>query len=59
MASPHEAREQNEELGLDELSGISGGIVPAGFVSDPRFRRDIKRLVKECDKSGIRGKLKE
>ena len=59
MTSPHEAREENEELGLDELGGISGGIMPPGFVSDPRFRRDIKRLVKECDQSGIRGKLRE
>ena len=59
MTSPHEAREESEELGLDELGGISGGIMPPGFVSDPRFRRDIKRLVNECDQSGIRGKLKE
>jgi len=59
MTSPHQVREESEELGLDELGGISGGIMPPGFVSDPRFRRDIKRLVKECDQSGLRGKLKE
>ena len=59
MKRPHEPWKESEELGLDELGGISGGIMPPGFVSDPRFRRDIKRLVKECDQSGIRGKLKE
>ena len=32
--------------------------MPPGFVSDPLFRRDIKRLVKECDDSGVRGKRK-
>ena len=58
MKRPHGVSEEGEELGLDELSDISGGVMPPGFVSDPLFRRDIKRLVKECDDSGVRGKRK-
>ena len=55
MMHSHETPEDSEELSLDELSGVAGGVMPAGFVSDPLFRDDILRLVKECEDSGGRG----
>ena len=54
----HEMPDESDELSLDELSGVAGGVMPAGFVSDPLFRDDIMRLVKECEDSGVRGSSK-
>ena len=54
----HDSADHSEELSLDELSGVAGGAMPAGFVNDPLFRNDIMRLVKECEDSGIRGSSK-